>query len=376
VINEEERDLQGIPFIGGLLSKQKQVSGLSLNLTIDKNVQHLVEKELKIGLERYGAKSACAIVLNPHNGEIIALSCYPAFDPRYYYKSSESEFVDSLIAKVYEPGSTFKPLIVAIGLENERFKANTVVPERGPYQVGEYSIRTWNNQYRGKISVGETLAYSSNVGMVELIRKIPQKQIDEYFNLLGLRELTGIELEGEVNSLIKERSAWYPIDFLTYSFGQGLAITPLQLIRAFTPLANGGYLVEPTLVRSYYDRNSLETIKPSRLPPERVFSAETVKAMRPLLQQAVDHSEAHWPNKPDNYAFCGKTGTAQIPINGVYDATKTIASFIGFLPCNNSKFLALVLYREPKSSPWGSETAAPTFFDIASSLIFYYNIAP
>jgi len=376
VINEEERDLQGIPFIGGLLSSHKQVAGLDLNLTIDKNVQHLVEAELKAGIKRYEAKSACGIVMNPQNGEILAFSCYPAFDPRFYYESSESEFVDSLIAKVYEPGSTFKPLIVAIGLENKRFKPNAVVPEPGPYQVGEYAIRTWNNEYRGKISVGETLAYSSNVGMVELIRKIPQKQIDRYFDLLGLRSLTGIELEGEVNSLIKERANWYPIDFLTYSFGQGLAITPIQLIRAFTPLANGGYLVEPTLVRSFYDRNSNEAIKPSHKVPTKVFSEKTVKAMRPLLKQAVDHSEAHWPNKPAGYSFCGKTGTAQIPINGVYDPTKTIASFIGFLPCENPKFLALVLYREPKSSPWGSETAAPTFFDIASSLIFYYNIAP
>jgi len=376
VINEEERDLQGVPFIGGLLSNHKQVSGLDLNLTIDKNVQHLVEAELKDGIKRFDAKSACAVVINPHNGEVLALSCYPSFDPRFYYESSENEFVDSLIAKVYEPGSTFKPLVVAIGLENKRFKPNTVVSEPGPYRVGEYSIRTWNNQYRGKISVGETLAYSSNVGMVELIRKIPKKEIDRYFDLLGLRSLTGIELEGEVNSLIKERSAWYPIDFLTYSFGQGLAITPIQLLRAFAPLANGGYLVEPTLVRSFYDRNSGETIKVSHKPVQSVFSAATVKAMRPLLRQAVDHSEAHWPNKPDGYSFCGKTGTAQIPINGVYDATKTIASFIGFLPCENPKFLALVLYREPKSSPWGSETAAPTFFDIASSLIFYYNIAP
>ena len=375
VINQKESDLQGIPFVGGIMSDYKKVAGLDLYLTIDKNIQQLVETELKQGMKLYEAKTACAIVMEPKSGNILALSCYPAFDPRFYYQD-DSDFVNPLIAKVYEPGSTFKPLIVATGLENKRFQTNTTVPEQGPYKIADYYIRTWDNKYRGKISVQETLEKSSNVGMVELIRKIPQKEVDLFFDRLGLRSLSGIELEGEVNSLIKPRRDWYPIDFLTYSFGQGLAITPIQLLRAFNTFANDGKLVNPTLIDSYYDRNTKESIPSSNKTQTRVFSQKTVARMRKLLQSAVDNSEANWPNKPEGYRICGKTGTAQIPIGGIYDPTKTIASFIGFLPCRNPKFIALVLYREPKSSPWGSETAAPTFFDLANDLIFYYNIAP
>jgi cell division protein FtsI/penicillin-binding protein 2 len=112
------------------------------------------------------------------------------------------------------------------------------------------------------------------------------------------------------------------------------------------------------------------------LRPIKIFSDKTIDQMKVLLSDSVNHSEAHWSNKPSGFSFCGKTGTAQVPIQGYYDPNKTIASFIGFLPCDNPRFLTLVIYREPKNSPWGSETAAPTFFDIAKSLILYYTITP
>jgi len=376
IINETESDLLGIPFIGGIISNRKNHAGLNLHLTIDKQVQQIVEEELKIGLKKYNAKSACAITMEPYTGDILALSCWPGFDPAKYYRYREADFINPAISSVYEPGSTFKPIIVAIGLETKSFKADTVVPETGPYRVGEYEIATWNNQYRGKINVAQTLAKSSNVGMVELIKKIPKKKVEDFFVDLGLRELTGIELEGEAMSLLKPQKDWYELDYLTYSFGQGLAITPIQLVRAFASLANDGFLVKPTVVKSYFDPNVNEFIPKKTESNPRVFSETTVKQMKKLLLNAVNNAEAFWPNKPDNYAVCGKTGTAQIAIGGTYDPTHTVASFIGFVPCDKPKFITLVLYEEPQSSPWGSETAAPTFFSIVNKLILYYNIAP
>lgn len=376
IVNENEEDLLGIPFIGGIISNRKHHSGLDLYLTIDKQVQQIVEEELKQGLKRYQAKSACAIVMEPYTGEIAAMGCWPGFDPRRFYEYEPSDFINPAIAQVYEPGSTFKPLIVAMGLESKSFKANTVVNEPGPYQVGEYKIATWDNQYRGKINVTQTLAKSSNVGMVELIKRIPRTKVENFFQKLGLYDLTGIELEGEALSLIKARKDWYEIDYLTFSFGQGLAITPVQLIRAFATLANGGYLVKPSIIGSYYDPNTHESVFKKKPQSERVFSEKTVKALKKMLFTAVNSAEASWPNKPEDYPICGKTGTAQIAIGGTYDPSQTVASFIGFLPCDQPKFITLVLYQEPKSSPWGSETAAPSFFEIANKLILYYNIAP
>ncbi len=376
VINENEADFLGIPFIGGIISNRKDRSGLDLSLTVDKQVQQIVETELKQGLKRYQAKSACAIIMEPYQGEILALSCWPGFDPHEFYRFQSGDFVNPAVAEVYEPGSTFKPLIVAIGLETNSFKPNTVVPESGPYSVGPYQIATWDNQYRGKINVTQTLAKSSNVGMVELINRIPQVKTESFFHKLGLYDLTGIELEGEAKSLLKDRRDWHEIDYLTYSFGQGLAITPIQLVRAFATLANDGYLVQPSVVRAFYDPNTQERIPKKTTAPVRVFSESTVKALKKMLFTAVNSAEAIWPNRPKNYAICGKTGTAQIAVGGSYDPSHTVASFIGFVPCDQPKFLALVLYQQPRSSVWGSETAAPSFFEIANQLILYYNIAP
>jgi cell division protein FtsI (penicillin-binding protein 3) len=176
--------------------------------------------------------------------------------------------------------------------------------------------------------------------------------------------------------LLKPIEQWYPIDYLTYSFGQGFAITPIQLIRAFSTLANNGVLVKPTIVEAYYDKSSKETIEPETASLQKVFSQKTASVMKELLLNAINNSEANWPNKPAGYQICGKTGTAQIAVSGHYDPTQTVASFIGFLPCQKPKYISLVLYYQPKSSPWGSETAAPTFFEIANKLILYYNITP
>ncbi len=375
-VKEQESDFIGIPFIGGVVDRQRDFSGMDLFTTVDLNVQKIMESHLWEGRDRYRARQACAIIIEPRNGHITAMGCVPGFDPQKYPDYRDADFLNPLIAAVYEPGSTFKPLVVAMALEEGRIKANTVVEEKGPYKMGEYAVKTWDDNYRGRISVQQVLEKSSNVGMVQIIRRLPEKKVDGYFHQLGLRTYTGIELEGEVNSLIKDYQEWYPIDFATLSFGQGMAITPVQLVKAFTAIANDGIVVKPTVVDHFYDRRTGSEVKTDAALSERVFSRRTTDTLKKFLQASVDNSEAIWPQKPSGYAFCGKTGTAQIPIAGHYDPTKTIASFIGFLPCQNPKFLMLTLYHEPESSPWGSETAAPTFFEIAKSLILYYNIPP
>ncbi|MFA6005102.1 MAG: penicillin-binding protein 2 [Patescibacteria group bacterium] len=375
-LSENEADFFGISFIGGVLGDRQTQRGLDIHTTIDSRVQKIVEKELYEGVELYDAKQGCAIVMEPATGKITALSCVPAFDVRNYSKYTDSDFTNPLVSAVYEPGSTFKPLIVAMALEENKIKPSTKFDESGPVKIGDYEVKTWDSTYHGKIDVSQILEKSSNVGMVKIIQKLKKDVVSKYLEELGLYSVSGIELEGETNSLIKNQKEWYPIDYATLSFGQGIAITPLQLIRAFAVLANGGYLVKPTVVDHLYDKRNDSTIPKQTARPVRVFSEKTISQMRELLSASVNHSEAHWPNMPKGFSFCGKTGTAQVPIQGYYDPNKTIASFIGFLPCDNPRFLTLVIYREPKSSPWGSETAAPTFFDIAKSLILYYTITP
>lgn len=375
-LNQNETDLFGIPFIGGIFNEQTTLSGIDLYLSTDINIQRIVEKELYKGLIKYQAKKACALIMAPTTGKMLALSCVPSFVPEKYYQFKDKDFYNPAISGVFEPGSTFKPLIVAMGLDQKKIKENSVFPEKGPVEIDGYEIRTWDNKYRGNISVAETLAKSSNVGMVKIIQKLSRNSVSQYLDKLGLRDVTGIELEGEVSSLIKDESDWYDLDYATLSFGQGFAVTPIQMLRAFNTLANGGFLVRPTVLDYLFDRKAQKKILNNNVSKQRVFKDETISKIRKLLFNAINKSEATWPNKLEGYSYCGKTGTAQIAIAGKYDINKTNASFIGFVPCNKPKFTMLVWYQEPKSSIWGSETAAVSFFEIAKQLILYYNIAP
>ncbi|MEK9178948.1 MAG: penicillin-binding protein 2 [Patescibacteria group bacterium] len=376
IIKEQESDVFGIPLIGGIFNKSNKQTGVTIYSSIDSTVQRTIERSLYEDTDKFGAEMGCAIAMEPYSGEILGMGCVPGFDPREYYKADSNNFINPLVSAVYEPGSTFKPLIVAMGIEEKKVTPQTIIHEKGPELIGDYEVRTWDNTYKGDISLTLALAKSSNVGMVQVIKKLSKQTVSHYLDILGLRSPTGIELEGEVSSLIKDINEWYPIDFATLSFGQGIAITPIQLIRSFASLTNGGYLVRPTVVRKMTDVQSSKKIPYRITSPRRIFSEKTAQKMKAMLYKTIENSEAYWPNKLPGYNYCGKTGTAQVATRGTYDASKTVASFIGFVPCERPKFLLFVMYKEPKSSPWGSETAAPTFFDIAKSLILYYNIAP
>ena len=375
-VSERESDLRGVSFIGGVSNGASGRAGMSLRLTIDRNLQKIVEDRLYKGVEQYDAKQGCAIVMEPYTGKIRAIGCVPSFSPEKYFEYKDADFTNGLISTIYEPGSTFKPLIVAMGLDTKSIKADEIFDEEGPLSIGEYDIRTWNNEYSGRISTTQVLEKSSNVGMVQIIQNIKKQSVNDYLNNLGFREKTGIEIQGEAVGIVKNSSEWYPIDYATISFGQGIAITPIQLVSAFSSLANDGYVVKPTLVENITDSSGERVYTSSTVNKRTVYSPKTVSTMKKMLNSAIENSEAIYPQKPEGYSFCGKTGTAQIPIEGHYDPSKTIASFIGFFPCDKPKMLVFVMYKEPAGSIWGSETAAPTFFEIAKRLILYYNIAP
>ena len=375
-VSERESDLRGVSFIGGVSNGASGRAGMSLRLTIDRNLQKIVEDRLYKGVEQYDAKQGGAIVMEPYTGKIRAIGCVPSFSPEKYFEYKDADFTNGLISTIYEPGSTFKPLIVAMGLDTKSIKADEIFDEEGPLSIGEYDIRTWNNEYSGRISTTQVLEKSSNVGMVQIIQNIKKQSVNDYLNNLGFREKTGIEIQGEAVGIVKNSSEWYPIDYATISFGQGIAITPIQLVSAFSSLANDGYVVKPTLVENITDSSGERVYTSSTVNKRTVYSPKTVSTMKKMLNSAIENSEAIYPQKPEGYSFCGKTGTAQIPIEGHYDPSKTIASFIGFFPCDKPKMLVFVMYKEPAGSIWGSETAAPTFFEIAKRLILYYNIAP
>lgn len=369
-----EKDAHGAPI---LISEEERLSpedGRTLVLWMDKVVQESVERRLKDGIERYGAKEGSVVVLDPETGGILAMASYPSYDPRDYSAYDKSLYKNPIVGSSYEPGSTFKALIMAAGIDEKLIKPDTIMDESGPVQVGPYLIRTWNNEYNGNITMTQVLEHSSNVGMVYVAKQLGREKLLKAIKKYGFGKLTRIDLEDEASSDLRPDDEWKEVDEYTASFGQGIAVTPIQMVRAVGALANNGKLMEPHVVKEIRE----STGKTIQIPPKmvsQVMRPETARIVTEMMVSAVDNGEAKWA-KPKGYRVAGKTGTAQIPIAGHYDATKTIASFVGFAPADKPRFVMLVTLRETTSSPWGSETAAPLFFTIARDLFTYWGIPP
>ncbi|MFZ6034958.1 MAG: peptidoglycan D,D-transpeptidase FtsI family protein [Patescibacteria group bacterium] len=372
-ILQTERDVIGRPIFVGTQNKVDPENGRDLYLTIDKSVQEIAKRRLKEGIENYKAKQGCVVIAEPNTMAIIALTCLPDYDMDRYFEFNERYFEDPVVSEVYEPGSIFKPLVMAAALDAKKIKPDSEMDEDGPVTIGEYTIRTWDDTYAGRISMTRILEKSSNVGMVYIGDKLGDKLLYSYLEKYGFGEATGIDLQGETTGYLKPFNAWYPIDFSTVTFGQGIAVTPIQMVRAFAAIINGGKLMKPYVVSKVVTGNREKVISP--VVERKVIDPRTSEVIKKMLVSTVEHAEAKW-DRPKGYKIGGKTGTAQIAIQGHYDPSKTNASFIGFAPAENPKFITMVMLKEPGTSPWGSETAAPLFFNIAKELLVYYNISP
>jgi len=371
---EIEKDVAGNPILIGQTFRVEPQDGRDLILWIDRSVQAIAEKRLKEGMEKYGAKEGSVIIMDPKTGGILGMASFPSYDPRSYATSEKERYINPTVAGSYEPGSTFKVIIMGAGIDAGVITPQTEMDETGPIEVGGYTIRTWNNQYHGKITMTQVLEYSSNVGMVFVGKKLGREKLLSAIKNFGFGKSTDIDLEDESSPTIRPNKEWYEIDLSTASFGQGIAVTPIQMVRAVGALANGGVLMEPKVVKAIQDKNGkIAPIPPKKL--RQVVSKKTAEEVTEMMVASVDNGEAKWA-KPQGYRIAGKTGTAQIPVSGHYDEKKTIASFVGFAPSDDPKFVMLVTLRETTSSQWGSETAAPLFFNIAKDLFLYWGITP
>lgn len=369
-----EKDVLGNPILSGRYDEIPAESGRDLVMTIDRSVQFTAEKKLLEGVQKFGAKGGSVIILNPKTGAVLAMVSYPSFDPDDYVNYPSDYYMNPIVSSSYEPGSTFKVLVMAAALNEGKIKPDTIYEENGPVEIGGYAINTWNQKYHGKISISQILEYSSNVGMVFIESQLGDENFIKYITQLGFGKLTDVDLEGESSPDLRPLNKWYKIDYATASFGQGIAVTPLQMIRAVAAVANGGMLLKPFVVQSIVTDNG-KKIDTQPKVVRQVFKKEVAAMVTEMMVSAVDNGETR-NLKPSGFRIAGKTGTAQIPIQGHYDAQKTIASFVGFAPVDDPKFIMLVTINEPTSSPWGSETAAPVFFSIASELFSYYGISP
>lgn len=374
----EEKDAAGSPILIGKFFKKEPKNGHTLILNIDPTVQYVVDQQVKKGVEKYGAKGGYAVVMNPHTGAIIAMSAYPNYDPSHFADFPREYYKNPVVADSYEPGSTFKVLQVAAAINENLIKPDTICDIcAAPVQIAGFAIRTWDNKYHPDTNMTDVLVHSDNTGMVFIARKMGIDKVYDYIQKFGFGQPTGIDLQDETSPDIRPKSQWREIDLATASFGQGIATTGIQMVRAVSVIANGGKLMEPQLVKYIQSPEKTIEIKPRVVGTP--ITSPTAKTVTEMMVAAVDKGESQYYKKQAgvlNFKVAGKTGTAQIPVAGHYDATKTIASFIGFAPADNPKFVMLVRYVEPTASIYGADTAAPTFFAIAKELFTYYGIAP
>ncbi len=368
-------DAFGKPILSQANPNSTQIDGSNLVLSIDRSIQFTAEKKLKEGVMKYGADSGMVGIMDPKTGSILAMASYPSFDPKSYQDYSPDLYKNPFISNRYEPGSTFKPLVMSSG-----FDSKVVTPATkcsicgGPVQVYDYEIRTWNNKYYQNTNMIEVIQHSDNTGMVFVSQKLGLDRMLKYLTSYGVGELTGIDLQGEVSSPLKPKSLWYPVDVATASFGQGISVTAIELLDAIGAIANGGKRMEPHVVSAVETpQGDVVKVRPKVLG--NPVDSKSAKIMTEIMVNAVNKGEASWV-RIKGYRVAGKTGTASIPIQGHYDPSQTIASFVGFAPAEDPKFVMLVVLERPKTSIYGAETAAPIFFDIAKDLFTYYGIAP
>lgn len=375
-LTKEETDAKGNPILLGDYGRIGENPGRTLKLTIDRSVQKTVEEELKYSIEAYQAKAGQVLVMDPHSGAIIASAAYPAYDPANYTKYPDINFVNPVVAETYEPGSTFKVLAMAAGINEKVIEPDTICPICDkPVEISGYKISTWDNKYHPNSTMTEVIQNSDNTGMVYLSQKLGFDKFYDYLKNFGFGDLTGVDIQDETYGVIRPEKDWKEIDLATASFGQGIGVTSIQMVRAVSAIANGGKLPTPHFVSEILESDNALKIAPEANNFKTIISKESADKVTQMMAKAVIAGEAHY-KIPQGYSLAGKTGTAQIPVAGHYDPTKTIASFVGFGPLPNPKFVMLVRFTEPKSSPYGSETAAPTFFRIASEIFRLWSIPP
>jgi cell division protein FtsI/penicillin-binding protein 2 len=356
-----------------VLSQVQQ--GVNLYLTLDRSVQYFVEEKLKKAVETYQADGGSVVIMEPKTGKIIAMANYPTYNPNEYFKvENYTYFNNPTIASSWEPGSIFKPLVMAMALDMDLITPDTAEVFGASIKVLDREIFNSERKPYGRETMTQVLENSDNVGMIWVGEKVGRNDFYKYLYKFGFGEETGIDLSGESVGQVVDKSQVSEVDLATMTFGQGIAVTPIQATSAFGAIANGGYLMKPYIVDKIKTVDGKE-VKVESEVVRSVLSPEAAKSAAAMMVSVVERGHGKQAGVK-GYYVAGKTGTAQVPINGIYDPNKTIGSFVGFAPAFDPKFVMLVKIDIPKTTEWAESSAAPLFGEIAEFLLDYYMVAP
>jgi cell division protein FtsI (penicillin-binding protein 3)/stage V sporulation protein D (sporulation-specific penicillin-binding protein) len=360
-------------------SEDDSLNGDSLNLTVDYNIQFMAEKILGEGIENYKAQSGEIIVMDPRNGEILAMAQYPSFDPNNYKNEDYEIFQNSAIQKLFEPGSIFKPITMSAALNENLVTPDSMFEDyKGYVQYGKYTVVNFSNKAWGATTMTQILEKSINTGIIYVENLVGHAKFLEYVGDYGFFKRTDVDLAGEVSSENKEikkaLQQKIEVTFANASFGQGINVTPLQITTAFCAIANGGSMVKPHIVKEI---SSSEEVEIQTL--ERVIEPETSLDLKKMLINVVENGFGHL-GQIKGYYVAGKTGTSQVPwsslgIDKQGYSEETWQSFIGFAPALDPKFVILVKLNSPETKT-SEYSAAPLFHDLAKYILDYWQIPP
>ncbi|MBD2232203.1 peptidoglycan D,D-transpeptidase FtsI family protein [Phormidium tenue] len=356
-------------------------STASLRLTLDSRLQRTAQQELQAVVDRHNAKRGTVMVMEAQTGEMLALASVPTYDPNQYFKTDPEALKTWAVSDLYEPGSTFKPINIAIALEAGLIRPDEVVNDSGQMQFGEWKIR--NHDYataggRGPISITDVLKYSSNVGMVRIMQKMPAADYFSWLQRLSLDRPTGIDLPAEATAQLKDREQFVRsrVESATTAFGQGFSLSPIKMVQLLGTLANGGKLVTPHVVSGMVAADGNEVWAPDRAQPKTVFSPQTTQQVLTMMEAVVSEGTGD-AAKLSGYRIGGKTGTAQkATASGGYGRGR-ITSFVGILPIDAPKYVVLAVIDEPQGDDaYGSTVAAPLVKKVIEALVVLEGLPP
>ncbi|MDQ7822684.1 MAG: penicillin-binding transpeptidase domain-containing protein [Candidatus Eremiobacteraeota bacterium] len=377
-IMETEMDRDGRVIPGGVTSMVQAIPGYNIVLTIDESIQYIAESILDKAVKAHRAKRGSVVVMDAKTGEILALTTKPdvrSFDPRSndYMKLTRN----ACVCDAYEPGSTFKVILAASALDSGKVKMEDQIPCGSSIDVGGWTLQNANDGFGGGATenIKEIITYSFNTGSAAIGLKIGCKTYFNYLRKFGFGSLTGVELPGETEGLLLPLKDWTEINCATMAFGQGIAITPVQLTSAVQAIANNGVQMKPHIIKQIIDSkgNVVRDFKPE--VKSRPIKPATTLKMKEILQNVVEKGTGKRAKVP-GYLCAGKTGTANVVENGNYVSGKYVASFVGFVPAEDPKIVILVKVEHPSDIYWGGVVAAPIFADVAKETLWRLGVPP
>lgn len=368
-----EEVVSNIPF--EVTDQQEADKGNDLYLTLDRDIQFLVESQLQQSITETSATGGTIIVMNPRSGDILGMASWPSFDPNDYSASRESDWRNPAVSEQYEPGSIMKVLTIAAGLDSGKISKDWTYNDQGSIDVGGIKIENWDRRAHGVVDTQGILVQSLNVGAATVSLNMGPVDFFKYMSKFNLSRLTGVNLEGEATGTmyILGDPDYSDSSLGTDAFGQGLATTPLQMITAISAIANDGLMMQPNIVQQIVTADGEVPSQPTALG--RPITAATAHLVRDMMVAVVRDgldSDAQLPG----YTVAGKTGTAEIPTPVGYRSDAWIMSFIGFLPADDPQVIVLIKLDEPTTGRWASQVVAPIFRRLAERLVVLMEIPP